>query len=60
MKSFEQVSITSDTTIECCVVIVSLVLFVDFVYPDFNETTGIVFNGDSGTTVCWDDPDVCY
>jgi hypothetical protein len=32
--------------------------FTDFVYPDFNETTGIVFNGDAGTTVCWDDPTV--
>lgn len=35
-----------------------LLTLIDFVYPDFNETTGIVFNGDSGTTVCWDDPSV--
>jgi hypothetical protein len=31
----------------------------DFVYVDFNDTTGIVFNGDAGTTVCRDDPLVC-
>ena len=28
----------------------------DFVYKDFNETSGLVFNGDAGTTNCHDDP----
>ena len=28
----------------------------DFVYKDFNETSGLVFNGDAATTNCRDDP----
>ena len=28
----------------------------DFVYKDFNETSGLVLNGDAGTTNCHDDP----
>jgi hypothetical protein len=24
----------------------------DFVFADFNETAGLVINGDAGTTVC--------
>ncbi|CAE7692754.1 unnamed protein product, partial [Symbiodinium microadriaticum] len=31
-----------------------------FVYVDFNDTTGIVFNGDAGTTVCRDDEMLRY
>jgi len=27
----------------------------DFVYPNFNETTGLIFNGDAGTTSCTSD-----
>lgn len=27
----------------------------DFIYDDFNETTGLIFNGDAGTTVCYDE-----
>ena len=28
----------------------------DFVYKDFNETSGLVFTGDAATTNCHDDP----
>ena len=28
----------------------------DFVYTDFHETHGLVFNGDAGTTACAYDP----
>jgi hypothetical protein len=31
----------------------------DFVYADFRETRGLVFNGDTGTTSCEFDPLVC-
>lgn len=30
--------------------------FIDFSYPDFNETTGLVFVADAGTTNCKFDP----
>jgi len=33
----------------------------DFVFPDFNQTTGIEFVGDSATTSCADIPEVlCF
>lgn len=32
----------------------------DFVYKDFNETTGLIFNGAAGTTSCWNDPARSY
>lgn len=32
----------------------------DFVYQDFNETTGLIFNGDAGTTSCFDDKERDY
>lgn len=32
----------------------------DFVYGDFNVTTGLIFNGAAGTTACWDDPAQSY
>ena len=28
----------------------------DFIFSDFNETTGLIFNKDAGTTSCFDDP----
>lgn len=31
-----------------------LFIILDFIYADFNETTGLVINGDAGTTVCSD------
>jgi len=32
----------------------------DFLYADFNETTGLRFNGAAGTSSCWDDPLKAY
>eukprot|EP01041_Mallomonas_annulata_P001604 gene1604-3096_t len=45
-----------------CFVLLILITHVmgDFVYRDFNETTGLIFNGDTGTTSCSEYPQRDY
>jgi hypothetical protein len=50
------------SNIYLCIIIINIIFnfnsFVisDFVFHDFNETTGLIFNGIAGTTNCFDDP----
>jgi len=48
--------IIKNTLILLILLIILLNTYGDFVYKDFNETSGLILNGDAGTTNCHDDP----